>query len=48
MHDKEALQVIYEDLVEQHNALKEEHVSSESRMPLKAAQRLIPRLSVRE
>jgi len=26
MHDKEALQVVYEDLVEQHNTLKEEHV----------------------
>lgn len=26
MHDKEALQVVYEDLVEQFNALKDEHV----------------------
>jgi hypothetical protein len=28
MHDKEALQVVYEDLVEQYNSLKEEHVRS--------------------
>lgn len=26
MHDKEALQFVYEDLVEQFNALKDEHV----------------------
>lgn len=28
MHDKEALQVVYEDLVEQFNLLKDEHVRS--------------------
>lgn len=28
MHDKEALQVIYEDLLEQYNSLKDEHVRS--------------------
>ncbi|GAA5856523.1 hypothetical protein JCM8547_008784 [Rhodosporidiobolus lusitaniae] len=31
MHDKEALQVVYEDLVEQFNALKEEHEEALSR-----------------
>lgn len=28
MHDKEALQVMYEDLLEQFNSLKDQHVRS--------------------